>query len=154
MFSPLCRCGDTLLFVHPRCGRYRNVHEGGHNNQCGLSLGWVPRCATWPSAFQKKWKFDTLIYGRALFEKIGRLYSEANNFWTVCPILTCQIPLESSWSQLSESGICFSIRGGARRGRPFIDPPLSPTWRSQSWEPVLIFEWNRYIYTLKINSQS
>ena len=36
----------------------------------------------------------------------------------------CQTPLESSCSQLSESGNCFPIRGGARRVRPFIDPPL------------------------------
>ncbi len=27
-------------------------------------------------------------------------------------------------SQLSESGICFSKRGGGAPGRPFIDPPL------------------------------
>ena len=54
-----------------------------------------------------------------------RSYSYTNNFLTVYPIIKCLVPLESSWSQLSDSEIYFPIRGGARRGRPFIDPPLS-----------------------------
>ncbi len=45
---------------------WKHSREARSALQSGISLGWVPSCATWASAVQRKYKFGTLINQKIL----------------------------------------------------------------------------------------